>query len=138
MEEAKAGKGYIGYYDGGAYGIPASSKNKEASFLWLIYTSEPGVQADWAVKGARVTLKATLNDPAVTAMDKQMGAYFTFFKKYDSLFAGAPEFPFHASVREVIAPFIYKSIAGEMKPGDALDQAAEAVDKELVREGYGK
>jgi len=138
LEEAKAGKGYIGYYDGGAYGIPVSSKNKQASFLWLTYISEPSVQADWAVAGARVTLKATLNDPAVMAMDKQMGGYFTFFKKYDSLFAGAPEFPFHASVREVIAPFIYKSIAGEMKPGDALDQAAAAVDQELVRQGYGK
>ncbi len=138
LEEAKAGKGYVGYYDGGAYGIPTSSKNKEASFLWLMYITEPGVQADWAVAGARVTLKATLNDPAVMAMDKQMGGYFTFFKKNDSLFAGAPPFPFHASVREVIAPFIYKSIAGEMKPGDALDQAAEAVDKELVRQGYGK
>ena len=31
MDDAKAGKGYIGYYDGGAFGIPISSKNKECT-----------------------------------------------------------------------------------------------------------
>ena len=28
LDEAKAGKGYIGYYDGGAFGLPVTSKNK--------------------------------------------------------------------------------------------------------------
>ena len=35
MEAAEAGTGYIGYYDGGAFGIPHSSKNKEAALLFL-------------------------------------------------------------------------------------------------------
>ncbi|MBE3119243.1 MAG: hypothetical protein IMZ50_10880 [Candidatus Atribacteria bacterium] len=59
-------------------------------------------------------------------------------KNQGYLFAGAPPFPFHATVREVIAPFIYKAIAGEITPAEALDQAAEATDKELVQLGYGK
>jgi multiple sugar transport system substrate-binding protein len=138
LEEVKGGKGYIGYYDGGAFAIPYSSKNKEASFLWLMYISEPAVQGDWALAGARITLKSTLEDPAVMAMDQQMGGYWTLYKQCSSLFAGAPPFPFHAAVQVVIAPFIWKAITGDLKPGDALDQAAEAVEKELVQEGYGK
>jgi hypothetical protein len=31
-------------------------------------------------------------------------------------------------VREVIAPFIYQAIAGEITPEEALDQAAAATD----------
>jgi multiple sugar transport system substrate-binding protein len=64
--------------------------------------------------------------------------YYTLLKEQGKLFAGAPPFPFHATIREVIAPFIYKTLAGELTPSDALDQAAAAVDEELVRLGYGK
>ena len=52
MAAAEAGKGYIGYYDGGAFGIPHSSKNKEAALLFLQYIGQPSVQAGWAVAGA--------------------------------------------------------------------------------------
>ena len=45
MDDAEAGKGYIGYYDGGAFGIPVSSKNKEAALLFLQYIGQHSVQA---------------------------------------------------------------------------------------------
>ncbi len=67
-----------------------------------------------------------------------MDGYYTMMEAQGPLFAGAPAFPFHATVREVIAPFIYKAIVGEMTPEDALDQAAAATDEELVRLGYGQ
>ena len=44
MEDAEAGKGYIGYYDGGAFGIPVTSKNKEAALLFLQYIGQDSVQ----------------------------------------------------------------------------------------------
>jgi len=138
IDEAKAGKGYIGYYDGGAYAIPVGSKNKEAAMLWLQYLGDPGVQTGWALAGTRVTLKATLDDPALIAKDKDLGGYFAFYKEYSPLYAGAPPFPFHATVREVVQPFFWKAITGDLKPADALDQACAAAEEELVREGYGK
>jgi len=138
IDEAKAGKGYIGYYDGGAFGIPHSSKNKEAAALWLQYYAQDKFQGDWAAAGSRITLTSTYDDPKVKAMDAKTDNYFTLMKNQGYLFAGAPPFPFHATVREVIAPFIYKAIAGEITPAEALDQAAEATDKELVQLGYGK
>ncbi len=63
MEEAESGVGYIGYYDGGAFGIPHSSKNKSAALLFLEYIGQDEVQADWALAGSRITHTATYDDP---------------------------------------------------------------------------
>jgi multiple sugar transport system substrate-binding protein len=136
LDAAKAGKGYIGYYDGGAFAMTASSKNKEATLLWLQFIGTKDIQADWAVAGARITLKSTYDDPKVKDLDKVTNGYFTMLKDQGVLFAGAPPFPFHAQLREVIAPFFWKAIAGELKSDDALGQAAKAADDELAKLGY--
>ncbi len=137
MEEVESGKGYIGYYDGGAFGIPHSSKNKDAALLWLQYIGQPAVQADWALAGSRVVHQATYDDPKVQAMDKKTDGYFSLMRDKGYLFAGAPPYPFHAQVRETVAPFIYQAIIGQLTPSDALDQGAAAADAELAQLGYG-
>jgi multiple sugar transport system substrate-binding protein len=138
LDDAKAGKGYIGYYDGGAFGMPATAPNKEATLLWLQFLGQESVQADWAVAGSRITLTATYDEPKVVEFDAKADHYFTKMKEDGYLFGGAPPFPFHAGVREVIAPFVWKAITGELTVSDALDQAAAATDAELVKLGYGK
>ncbi len=80
----------------------------------------------------------TFDDPAVREQDAKVDGYYTMLEEQGPLFAGAPPYPFHAAVREVIAPFVYRAIAGELTAADALDQAAAAVDEELVRLGYGQ
>jgi multiple sugar transport system substrate-binding protein len=137
LEEAEAGEGYIGYYDGGAFGIPHSSKNKEAALLWLQYIGQPSVQAAWAVTAARIVHTATYDDPKVREMDPKVDGYFTLMKEQGDLFAGAPPYPFHAQVREVIAPYIYDAIIGNRTPTEALDEAATATETELKQLGYG-
>ncbi|MFN8487467.1 MAG: extracellular solute-binding protein [Caldilineaceae bacterium] len=138
MKDAEAHKGYIGYFDGGAFGIPATAKNQKCALLWEEFIGQESVQADWALAGSRITLKSTYDDAKVKEMDGKTDHYFTLMKDQGKLFAGAPPFPFHADLREVLAPFFYKAITGELKPGDALDQAAAAADAELVKLGYGK
>jgi multiple sugar transport system substrate-binding protein len=138
LEDAKSGKGYIGYYDGGAYGIPTSSKNKEAALLWMQYFSQASVQTAWAVNAARVTHKATYDDPLVIAQDKKTSGYYTLMRDEGPLFAGAPNFPFHGQLREAIAPFFYDAITGKLTPDQALDQAAARAEEELTRLGYRK
>lgn len=138
MEAAEAGKGYIGYYDGGAFGIPHSSKNKEAALLFLQYIGQASVQADWALAGSRIVQQATYDDPKVVEQDKKMDGYYTLMRDQGKLFAGAPPFPFHGQVLQAAAPFIYKAIVGEIQPGDALDQAAAAAEAELTKLGYRK
>ena len=138
LEQAQAGEGYIGYYDGGAFAIPHSSENQEASALWLLYIGLPSVQADWAVAGSRITETATFDDPKVQAVDQKTGGYFTLLKDEGDLFAGAPPYPFHNPVREVIDTYVHRAIAGEITPEEALDQAAEAVNQTLVDLGYAQ
>jgi multiple sugar transport system substrate-binding protein len=138
MIAAAVGEGYIGYYDGGAFGIPHSSKKKEATLLWLQYIGGPKVQADWAVAGARIVHQSTYDDAKVKAQDAKTDGYYTLMREKGYLFGGAPPFPFHGQVREVIAPFIYEAIIGQKTPAEALDAAAAAADAELVQLGYGK
>ncbi len=138
MDDAKAGKGYIGYYDGGALGVPVSSKNKEAALLWLQWMTRKEFQGDFAAAAARIVRTSTFSDPKVVELDPKVDGYFTLMKEQGPLFAGAPPFPFHATIREVIFPYILKAISGEMPPEDALDAAAKDVDAELVKLGYGK
>ncbi len=137
IEAAEMGEGYIGYYDGGAFGVPHSSRNKEATLLWLQFIGQQSVQAEWAAAGARITHTATFDDPLIAEQDAKVDGYYTLLEEQGPLFAGAPPFPFHAQVREVIDPFIQRAILGDLSPADALSQAAAAVDEELDRLGYG-
>jgi multiple sugar transport system substrate-binding protein len=136
MAAAEAGEGYIGYYDGGAFGIPHSSTNQEAALLWLQYIGQPSVQADWAVAGARIVQAATYDDPKVQEQDAKVDGYYTLMREKGPLFAGAPPYPFHGQVREAVAPFIYQAIVGTLTPEEALDQGAAAAEAELERLGY--
>jgi multiple sugar transport system substrate-binding protein len=135
---AEAGEGYIGYYDGGAFGLPQSSKNKEAALLFLQFLAQKEVQPGWALAAPRVTLTATFDDPVVIANDAKVDGYYTLLKEQGKLFGGAPAFPFHAAVRSTIDPFIWQALAGELSASDALDQAAAAVDAKLVELGYAQ
>ncbi len=137
IEAAEMGEGYIGYYDGGAFGVPHSSRNKEATLLWLQFIGQPSVQAEWAAAGARITHTATFDDPLIAEQDAKVDGYYTLLEEQGPLFAGAPPFPFHAQVREIIDPFVQRAILGELTAEEALTQAAAAVDEELSRLGYG-
>ena len=138
MQEAEADQGYIGYYDGGAFGIPTTSKNQEAALLFMQYIGQASVQPGWAVAAARVVMNDTYNDPAVQEQDKKTNGYYTLMRDQGKLFAGAPPYPFHAQVREATAPMFWQAITGELTPSDALDQMAAAAEQELSNLGYRK
>ncbi|MCB0190317.1 MAG: extracellular solute-binding protein [Anaerolineae bacterium] len=138
IQDASIGKGYVGYYDGGAFGIPYSSKKQEAALLWLQYISQADVQPEWAAASSRVVQLGTFDDPLVLEQDKKVGGYFSLMKKEGRLYRGAPPFPFHSQIRDLVASYLYLAIDGKLTPEEALDQAATAVDEELVKLGYGK
>jgi multiple sugar transport system substrate-binding protein len=137
MEAAEADEGYIGYYDGGAFGLPVASQNQEAALLWMQFVGLPEVQAEWAAASSRIVMDPTYEDALVQEVDAQTDGYFTLMRDQGYLFAGAPPFPFHPQVREAVAPFIYQAIAGEITPEEALDQAAAAADQTMADLGFG-
>jgi multiple sugar transport system substrate-binding protein len=136
MADAEGGKGYIGYYDGGAFGLPVTSKNQEASLLFLEFIGQNEVQPDWAVAAPRITNTATYDDPKVVAMDKTLGGYYTMLKDQGKLFAGAPPYPFHAQVREATAAIFYQILTGAIDPDTGLDQMAAKAEEEMTNLGY--
>lgn len=138
MQDAETGKGYIGYYDGGAFGLPITSKHKEASLLFLQYMGQNEVQPGWAVAAPRITNTATYDAPEVKAMDKKLGGYYTMLREDGHLFAGAPPYPFHAQLREATAPIFFQILLGKISPKAGLDKMAEVAEKELKNLGYRK
>ncbi len=112
--------------------------DREAALLWLQYLGQPAIQPEWATTSSRVVHLSTFDDPLVRSQDKKLNGYFILMKEQGRLFAGAPPFPFHIAIRDIIAYFIRQAIRGELPPAEALDQAAAAVDEELIRLGYGK
>lgn len=138
LDEAAAGEGYIGYYDGGAFGIPHSSNNKEAALLWLQFIGQAEVQPEWAVAGGRIVHTATFADDLIAQADEATNGYYTLLEQEGPLFAGAPPFPAHQQIVEVGAPFVWEAILGNLTPEEALDQMAVAVEEELVSLGYGE
>jgi len=138
LEEAEAGKGYIGYYDGGALGISHSSKNPGAAMLFIQWVCRKDFQGEFAKAGSRIVRTSTFDDPIVLEMDKKVDGYYSMFKKEGYLYKGAPPFPFHSTIVEVILPYISKAITGEMTASEALDAAAKATNEELIKLGYGK
>ena len=138
IEDAIVGAGYLGYYDGAAFGIPINSRQKEATLLWLQYLGQPSVQPRWAVQTSRIVHLSTFDDPLVESQDRRLNGYYTLMKREGNLFAGAPPVPYHADARAVMAPYIHAAIQGTLTPEQALDQAAVAVDELLIRLGYAE
>ncbi|MFO7631710.1 MAG: extracellular solute-binding protein [Caldilinea sp.] len=138
MADAESGAGYIGYYDGGAFGLPVSSSNQLCTLLWLQYVGQESVQADWAIAGSRIVMESTYDDPAVQEVNAKTDNYYTLMREQGPLFRGAPPYPFHAAMVTVVQEYIWKALSGELTPEEALDQAAAAADAELVNLGYGQ
>ncbi|MFT7147161.1 MAG: multiple sugar transport system substrate-binding protein [Yoonia sp.] len=136
LAQAEAGEGYIGYYDGGAFGIPSTSTQQEAAALFLQYIGQNEVQPDWAVAAPRVTNTATYDHPKVVAMNETLGGYYDMLQDKGYLFAGAPAYPFHAQVREATAPIFYEILLGNVGVSDGLDQMAAAAEAEMTELGY--
>lgn len=138
MADAESGKGYIGYYDGGAFGLPVTSKNQDAALLFLQFMALPEVQEEWAAAASRVTLSSTYDTPKVQALDAELGGYYSMIRDQGRLFKGAPEYPFHAQLREATAPIFYDILTGAIAPDEGLDRMAAKAEEELTSLGYRK
>ena len=138
LDAAKSGEGYVGYYDGGAFGVPYSSKNQEAALLWEQFVGLEAVQPAWALAGSRIVMESTYDDPAIKEADAMADNYYTKMREEGPLYRGAPPFPFHNQVRAVIDPFIWRAFSGELTAQEALDQACAAAEATMVELGYGQ
>ncbi len=136
MSEAVRGLGYIGYYDGGAFGIPHSSKNKEAAWLFIQWATRKEWAPKFAELAGRVCRKSTFESHEIKTLNVKLSGYFDMMKEKEFLFAGAPPLPMHRPLNELYLKWISKAVAGEVDPDTALDLLAKEVDKLLMELGY--
>ncbi len=136
MSEAARGLGYIGYYDGGAFSIPVSSKKKQAAWLFIQWVGRKEWAPEFALRGGRVCRKSTFDSPEIKSLDPKVKQYFDMLREKEFLFAGAPPLPMHRPLNELYLRWISKAVAGEVESDAALDSLAKAVDKLLIELGY--
>ena len=100
MEDAESGKGYIGYYDGGAFGLPVTSKNKDAALLFLQFLA-PGRSAGRLGRSpARASPDLDLRHAEGEGRSTRSSAATTrCCATTASCSPGAPPYPFHAPGR---------------------------------------
>ena len=79
LKDAEAEEGYIGYYDGGAFGVPETSKNPNPALLFMQYIGQASVQEEWPKTAARVVRTDTFETPTVEALDKTPGRCTTLY-----------------------------------------------------------
>jgi multiple sugar transport system substrate-binding protein len=136
LDLAKQGKGYIGYMDGAGFGIPYSSKNKEAAWLFIQWCSRKEWQLDFAKATARVVRKSTFDELLKEKLDPAMADYFNLLRDYGYLYAGTPSYPFIQPLIDVYLKWLSKAVAGEVPPEEALDNLAAEVEERIGELGY--
>lgn len=132
MEEAVRGTGYLGYYDGGAMGIPRSSTKKEAAWLFIQWISRKEFAPVFAIKATGAVRKSTFDLLEVKEADKKLGGVFEFSQKYGHMFAGCPKFPGVLSLIDKYLVWLSKASSGETPVDEALDALAKEVDQHFV------
>lgn len=133
LNNAQSGSGYIGFYDGGSYSIPITSQKAEAALLWLQFLGDRMNQEQKTMKTGAIVHKSTLTSDRIKAFDHKTGGYFSTFLDYEYLFSGAPKFPAHTNIRDIISGYITEAIAGKKTPRAALQQAAIKVDEFFIK-----
>ena len=136
MSEAARGLGYIGYYDGGAFSIPISSKKKEAAWLFIQWATRKEWSPKFAELAGRVCRKSTFASPEIKALNPKLAGYYDMLREKGFLYAGAAPLPMHRPLNEIYLKWVSKAVAGEVDPDVAVDSLAKEVDKLLIELGY--
>ena len=91
------------------------------------------IQEQKTMKTGAIVHKSTLTSDRIKAFDHKTGGYFSTFLDYEYLFSGAPKFPAHTNIRDIISDYITEAIAGRKTPRAALQQAAIQVDEFFIK-----
>jgi multiple sugar transport system substrate-binding protein len=122
----------VSHYGGSSLGIPTSSKNKEAAFLFIQWATSYDIQLRGVGKGSSPTRRSIYQIPELrekypSFVATDAAAETTFWR---------PRIPEWDGMVEVLALELNSVIAGAKDVKEALDASAAEIDKILQEGGY--
>lgn len=109
-------------------GIPATSRNKQEAFNFLLYVTSPEIQKVMALHvGNPPTLMSLYNDPELIAR------YRWYPAQLEALLAGVPRprIAVWSRVEDILGSFMHEALLGLRTPEDALKAAHAAISAVL-------
>lgn len=124
----------VSHYGGSSLGIPVSSKNKEAAFLFIQWATSYDVQLRGVGKGSSPTRRSIYQIPELRAKYPSFeatdaAAETTFWR---------PRIPEWDDMVEVLALELNSVVAGAKDVKEALATSAAKIEEILVKGGYKK
>jgi multiple sugar transport system substrate-binding protein len=124
----------VSHYGGSSLGIPVSSKNKEAAFLFIQWATSYDVQLRGVGKGSSPTRRSIYQIPELRAKYPSFeatdaAAETTFWR---------PRIPEWDEMVEVLALELNSVVAGAKDVKEALATSAAKIEEILVKGGYKK
>ncbi len=136
IEDAENGDGYVGYFDGGGYGVMEASDRKEPAYLFLQWMLRPEAQRGLAEDVGAITRTSAIDAARDTLINDATG-YVDFFEENNDLFQGNP----NGRVQQVLVNEVFQSpfqefVAGNISAEVLANRWAFRTEEKMVELGF--
>jgi multiple sugar transport system substrate-binding protein len=136
IEAARNGEGYVGYFDGGGYGIMSASNNPEPAYLFLQWMIRPDLQEQLAQDVGAITRVSAI-EPARGQLINEATGYVDFYEEDQELFKGNPVGRVQATlINEVFIPVFQNFVAGNISAEVCANRWAYQTEQLLAEVGF--
>lgn len=136
IEDAENGDGYVGYFDGGGFGVMEASNRKEPAYLFLQWILRPEASEQLAQDVGAITRDSAIEAARETEINEATG-YVDFFEENNHLFQGNP----NGRVQQVLINEIFQSpfqefVAGDISAEQCANRWAYQTEERFAEEGF--
>jgi multiple sugar transport system substrate-binding protein len=136
VEDAENGDGYVGYFDGGGYGVMSASNKPDAAFLFLQWMCRPEMSERLAVEVGAITRESAI-DAASQELINEATGYVDFFQENQALFKGNPVGRIQATlINEIFLNNFQEFVAGNIDAETAANRWAYDTEVRLAELGF--
>lgn len=136
IEDARSGEGYVGYFDGGGYGVMQASQRKEPAYLFIQWLLRPEAQRGLAEDVGAITRESAVEAATDTRINEATG-YVDFFQENNDLFQGNPNGRVQqVLVNEVLQSPFQEFVAGNISAEQCANRWAFQTEQQLVQLGF--
>jgi multiple sugar transport system substrate-binding protein len=136
VEAARNGDGYVGYFDGGGYGVMSASNRPAAAYLFLQWMTRPSMSERLATEVGAITRESAI-DAASQELINEATGYVDFFQENQQLFKGNPVGRIQATlVNEIFLNDFQEFVAGNISAEVVANRWAYNTEQRLAELGF--